>query len=402
MNGIRNNHYRAIILIAAMIVITGASTRLRADTGTCGGVLVTLPFTDLPSTNVFFCSIAEAYFSALTNGTTATTYSPSANVTREQMAAFVTRAMDQSLKRGSRRAALNQYWATQATENLTMTTVAVAAQTVQSDGRDVWVASPDGTVSRIRASDGKLIDTWTGAISASAVLCAMGKVFIAGETAPGKLYQIDPTQPAGVVTTLTSNLGNHPTGIAYDGYKIWTANSGGSVSIITPNPVSVTTQAAGLIQLRGIVYDGSNMWVTDNIAGTVDKLRQLDSNGNVLLSVDVGDTPYYPAFDGTNIWVPNRDSSTVSVVRATGGLAGTVLATLPRQSGLSSLFYQAAFDGERVIVTGEIGGNVTLWKATDLTFLGEVSTGAFSTALGACSDGTDFWIVLQEGKVLRF
>jgi len=35
-----------------------------------GAAMVTLPFTDVPSSKIFFSSIAEAYFSALTNGTT--------------------------------------------------------------------------------------------------------------------------------------------------------------------------------------------------------------------------------------------------------------------------------------------------------------------------------------------
>lgn len=58
-NRIRN---RAMALIVAMIVIAAASTQLKADIGTCGGVSITLPFTDVPGSNVFFCSIAEAYF----------------------------------------------------------------------------------------------------------------------------------------------------------------------------------------------------------------------------------------------------------------------------------------------------------------------------------------------------
>ena len=96
--------FAVCVLLALLLLITAASTRLHADTGTCGGASITLPFTDVPSTNTFFCSIAAAYFSGLTNGTSATTYSPSASVTREQMAAFITRTMDQSLKRGSQRA----------------------------------------------------------------------------------------------------------------------------------------------------------------------------------------------------------------------------------------------------------------------------------------------------------
>lgn len=51
--------------------------------------MITLPFTDVPAGNGFFCSIAEAYFSALTNGTSPATFSPATGVTREQMAAFI-------------------------------------------------------------------------------------------------------------------------------------------------------------------------------------------------------------------------------------------------------------------------------------------------------------------------
>lgn len=63
----------------------------------------------------------------------------------------------------------------------------------------------NGTVSRVGASDGKLLDTWTGAFGARGVLCAMGKVFVTGSQ--GKLYQINPTQPAGAVVKLTSRIG---------------------------------------------------------------------------------------------------------------------------------------------------------------------------------------------------
>jgi len=82
--------------------VTFVSTRLEADTGTCGGATITLPFTDVAASNIFFCSIAEAFFSGLTNGTSATTYSPDDPVSRQQMAAFTTRTLDQSLKRGQR------------------------------------------------------------------------------------------------------------------------------------------------------------------------------------------------------------------------------------------------------------------------------------------------------------
>jgi len=398
-----NVRTRALLLAVTIVVITTASTRLKADTGTCGGASITLPFTDVPSSNIFFCSIAEAFFAGLTNGTDPTHYSPAANVPREQLSAFVTRTLDKSLVRSSRRVALDQLWTTQGSNNLALTDVGNFPFLVKSDGVDLWVANwGDWTVTRVRASDGRVLETWTGAQAARGVLCAMGKVFITGYAAPGILMQIDPTQPAGEVGAISFHIGNAPQGIAYDGQKIWTANQSGSVSIVTLDPtITVTTVSTGFGIPVGIIYDGTNMWVTDSSTGVVDKLRKLDSSGAILMSVDVGDDPEFPAFDGTNIWVPNFLSSTITVVRATGSLTGTVLATLSG-NGLNKP-RQAAFDGQRMLVTNNNGDSVSLWNATDFTPIGTFSTPAGGSPLGACSDGLNFWVTLQNGaKLARF
>lgn len=393
-----NRMRNTTLLIVAVIAITAASTQLKADTGTCGSASITLPFVDVPAGNTFFCSIAEAYFSALTNGTDATHYSPSTNVPREQMAAFVSRTLDQSLKRGSRRASLKQWWTPTSPDSLPQTTVGTDPLLVESDGADLWVSnSNSGTVSRVRASDGKLLETWTGATNAFGVLVAKGRIFVTGFTSSGKLYQIDPKQPAGAVTTLTSSLGVLPSGIAFDGARVWTANEGtpGSISIVSFNPLTVLTITTGFISPVGMLYDGTNIWVTDAGTQTLDKL---DANGNIAQSVSVG-SGLFPVFDGTNIWVPNGSSSnSVSVVRAA---TGTVLATLTG-NGLN-LPYTAAFDGERILVTNYDGNSVSLWKASDLTPLGSVSTGVASFVEGSCSDGLNFWVVLSTaGKLMRF
>jgi hypothetical protein len=401
----RHTRKRALLLAAAMVIIITASTRLNADTGMCGGANITLPFTDVSSSNIFFCSIAEAFFSGLTNGTTPTTYSPAANVPREQMAAFVTRTLDQSVKRAGRRAALDQYWTTQTENNLGLTTVGNGPGLVKFDGADVWVANfGSGTVSRVRASDGRVLDSppgWTGATGALGVLTAMGKVFITGQSNPGKLYSIDPSQAPGPVTLVTAGLGASTIGIAFDGQRIWTANLGspGSVSIVTLNPTTVTTVTAGFSGPTGLVYDGANMWVTD---GGDQMLKKLDSSGNIIMpSVPVGNGPSHPAFDGTNIWVPNGNSASVTVVRAVGQLAGTVLATLSG-NGLNTPT-QIAFDGERMLVTNQSGNSVSLWRASDLSPIGTFPTGGGTGPFGACSDGLNFWVTLgATNKVARF
>ena len=394
---------RAIFLLAAMIVVIAASTHSRADMGTCGGASITLPFTDVPAANGFFCAIAEAYFAGLTNGTTATTYSPAANVPREQMAAFVTRTMDQSLRRGSRRASLNQWWTPNSHNDLAMTDVGPSSpNAVACDGADVWVSSADGTISRVRASDGRLLETWTGATQPYGVVAAKGRIFIAGgRSALHRLYRIDPRDPAGAVTILSETLGDSPYGITFDGARVWTANIGGSVSIVELSPVSVTTVTAGFNSVVGILYDGSNIWVTDR---TDDTLKKLDSNGAILQTLQMEDSPGQPIFDGINIWVPNY-VGTVTVVRvkdSSGNALVTpfILATLTG-NGLSGI-EAGAFDGERVLITNAIGNSVSLWKAADLSPLGSVGTGAPNGPTGACSDGLSFWIPLQSGKLVRF
>jgi DNA-binding beta-propeller fold protein YncE len=397
MNLKLNTRSKAILLAAAMAFLTFASTHMRADTGTCGGQMITLPFTDVPSSNIFFCAIAEAYFSGLTNGTTATTYSPSDSVTREQMAAFITRTQDSALTRGSRRAALDQFWTTKSANDFAQTPVGNGPVLVKSDGADLWVVNNlDGTVSRVRASDGRLLETWTAEGGAIGVVVAMGRVFVTINAFPnGKLYMLDPTQSPGAMTLVSNMLGSQPNGIAFDGARVWTANSGGSVSIVNPNPIAVTTITTGFVQPAGVLYDGTNIWVTDKGDNT---LKKLDFSGNILQTIAVGIDPLYPAFDGTNIWVPNSASASITVVRAS---TGVVLSTL-NGNGLSDPV-AAAFDGQRILVTS--GSKVSLWKAADLSPIGSFAIG--EGAYGVCSDGVDFWVTLRfngtgQGKLARF
>ncbi len=300
----------------------------------------------------------------------------------------------------SRRAILGQFWTSQNASVISLTPVGEKPELLRSDGADLWVASYIGnSVSRVRASDGKLLETWTGAASAFGVLVAAGRVFITGGTSPGNLYQIDPSQVPGAVTTVASNLGGQPAGVAFDGARIWAANFGGSVSIITPGnspPWVVTTVTTGFSKPLGALYDGTNVWVTDFDAGA---LLKLDGSGAILQTVAVGAGPSFPVFDGMNIWVPNENSNSVSVVRVS---SAALQATLSG-NGLN-LPISAAFDGQRLLVTN-FDGSVSLWRAADLTPLGSfrIAPGNTSLPVGACSDGIDFWIALSgANKLARF
>jgi hypothetical protein len=383
---------RVLVLASTVIVLALTPNRLPADTGTCGGVTITLPFTDVAG-NLFFCQIAEAFFSGLTNGTTPTTYSPSANVPRDQMAAFITRTQDSALRRGSRRASLNQ-WATPASLPFAgRIAVGNAPLLVESDGVDLWVADNNSAdVRRVRASDGSPQGTWIGATGAFGVLVARGRVWVSGST---NLYVIDPSNAPGMVATVFGTTFVDGKGIATDGTYIWTCDQGGSVMVATdPDTGQAHFIVGGFSQPEGVLFDGANLWVTDQGANM---LRKLGSpTPNIIQNVPVGAHPQFPVFDGANIWVPNSNSDSVTVVRARDGM---ILATLTG-NGLSHPI-QAAFDGQRVLVTDNFN-SLSMWKASDLTPIGNFPTGQSTLPFGVCSDGVNFWITLSfQGQLAR-
>jgi len=315
------------------------------------------------------------------------------------MAAFLSRTVDGVLRRSSRRALLGQFWTPTTTNTLSEVTVGNAPNAIKFDGLDLWVVnngngpSGGGTASRIRASNGNSLDTWTGMINPLQLMVAMGKVLVTGNDFPGKLYAIDPTATAGAVTTVATSNDVAPVGIAFDGGRFFLPGSPG-VWLVTPGPTipwSSTAVLTGFDQPWGAVYDGSNVWVTDRSAGS---LLKLSAAGAILQTVTVGTSPGFPLFDGTSVWVPNYQSNTVSVVR---GSTGAVLATLTG-NGLAHPS-QVAFDGERILVTdpGDPQG-VSLWKAADLTPLGSFLTNGIPS--GAASDGTNFWFTLAAGNTI--
>jgi DNA-binding beta-propeller fold protein YncE len=61
------------------------------------------------------------------------------------------------------------------------------------------------------------------------------------------------------------------------------------------------------------VFDGTNIWVTNEDSNNVMKLRP--SDGVVLGTFRVGKLPLQVAFDGANIWVTNGLSSSVSKLK---------------------------------------------------------------------------------------
>lgn len=414
MNHNQQIKYRALLLVAAVVALSLASSQMRADTGSCNGASLTLPFTDVPASNGFFCAIASAYFSGLTNGTSATTYTPSQAVPREQMAAFITRTHDSALKRSNRRAVAQQWWQPANVSALRSTFFGIFPppdlRKIAWDGDNLWVANNNGSVQRVRASDSFNTDSYTEPstpdFNPHDVLVAAGYVFVTSPLGanPGRVYRIDPRLPSGVsgaVTLFADNTGVNPTGITFDGSRLWTANSlGGSITAIVFATAFETTFTSAFTLPVDILWDGENLWVADQGADLVRRVNP--ATGVVLQSIIVGDAPSELLFDGANLWVSNTLSDSVTVIRAVGPLRDTVLETITG-NGLDAPT-GLAFDGERVLVTNNTGfGSVSLFKAADLTPLGNLFTGLNSNPFAACSDGLNFWIVRRGlDDIVRF
>jgi hypothetical protein len=370
-----------------------AATASPAWATLCGSTNYPFPFTDVGGVADAFClGIMEAFVVGITKGTMPTTFSPNDNVPRVQMTTFLQRSFDQALKRSNRRAALEQ-WAIPRTSTAMQNINVGSAAHCAADGEHIWVSrGASGQVVQVQASTGRILGSWTGATNSRRIVAAAGKVYVVAAPAnqPGALYFLDPTQAPGAMTLAAGNLGNDATGLAFDGSRLWTANLTGSVSIITPQaspPYPVTTVSTGFTSPAAVLYDGSNIWVTDSVAN---KLFKLNASGAIIQTVNVGQLPWQPTFDGTNIWVPNHTDGSITVVQAS---TGAVVATItPDPTNLLNFPLGASFDGERVLITNRNANSVSLFKAADLSFIVNVATGPAIFPWVPCSDGINFWI----------
>lgn len=119
------------------------------------------------------------------------------------------------------------------------------------------------------------------------------------------------------------NVGNFPTGLAYDGKNIWVTVGGealSTVSKIDPSNGSVLCSYSTLTNARGVSFDGSNYWVLDRTSSSAGKIIKLDSacakTGEIFLTtatdVDVIDGQII--FNGSYLWVIGKDSAGNGIV----------------------------------------------------------------------------------------
>ena len=152
-----------------------------------------------------------------------------------------------------------------------------------------------------------------------------------------------------------------------DGLECQRRHDAGRVSRSEPPPTKV-------------LFDGTNIWVTNYYGDTVTKLRAAD--GANLGSFPTGRWPDGLAFDGANIWVVNFRSHDFTKLRASDG---TLLGTF--RIGGEPL--NAAFDGMNLWVT-DAQNAVRVVRASNGALRDKIEVG--SLPVDVLFDGSAIWV----------
>jgi len=353
------------------------------------------PFVDVPATDVFCPFILQAFIDSVTQGTSATTFSPNDLLPRNQVVTFFDRVMDQSLHRGNVRTAIGKAWSPSSTNGGVATDVGAQVNDVVTDGTFLWLARNDSKILKVNAADRRLIETWTIPAGSPRKLGVFaGQVWIADNL--GNLFAFNPSGTPGAATQIFSAsagiTGGFPT-LSFDGTNVWWASSTGPNMFIYPAGSSggFSFNIGGNVD--STVFDGTNMWVL-LASSTLLKLAIPTAAAPV---PSAAETLVIPGpvndcrilYDGNNIWLPMGN-----------GILYVVRPTVPGASFASSIVkneaipdvgfpYVASFDGENVMIGGVNNGTVALYRATNLARIRTFVTGALSVR-GIASDGKTF------------
>ncbi|MBP7748495.1 MAG: hypothetical protein KA383_20460 [Phycisphaerae bacterium] len=188
---------------------------------------------------------------------------------------------------------------------------------------------------------------------------------------------------------VTYTVSNEPRSLAFDGDHIYVLRASdyehdGLTKLRTSDVDSVGGKDFGSADVRGVAFDGANIWVTDAYSRTVMKLRARDLL--LLGTYDVLHGPRGVAFDGAAIWVACADAGKVRKLRASdGGFLGDYLVG----NGCIDL----AIDGANIWVANSLEGTVTKLRASDGAELGTYTVGeeGYSPS-DVAFDGTSIWV----------
>ena len=163
------------------------------------------------------------------------------------------------------------------------------------------------------------------------------------------------------------------------------------------NKVSATV-AVGL-KPGYIVFDGTNIWVTNTNSNTVSKIDPIANN--VIATVAVGSSPNGIVFDGTNIWVANTGQNFLSKINMNGTSSENVLVNVNIQ------IVNVGYNGRLIYVSLRQGDQGNLDYGLVIAF--DPKDGSSGSVCFVCigaqqfaSDGNRMWVANENRSLIGF
>jgi YVTN family beta-propeller protein len=192
----------------------------------------------------------------------------------------------------------------------------------------------------------------------------------------------------------TISVGQDPSFLSYDGTYLWVTNtlSGTVTQINAASGTTIRTISVGS-NPYGISSNGINVWVAVQGTSNPGTLKKIDiSTGDILETITVGNDPYAVLSNETKVWVANYGSNSVSVINISTSAVQTI-SVGTRPFGLSS-------DTNYIWVTNTGSSSITKINISTNAVLATISTGSSTQPFGISSDGTYLWVVIYNNNNL--
>jgi YVTN family beta-propeller protein len=198
--------------------------------------------------------------------------------------------------------------------------VSGSPRAVTVGGGYVWVASSEGTVSRIDP-ELRTIQTLNIGGSAGGIAYGADSLWVTNQEARA-LVQINPKTFKRVQTI---EVGNAPGAVAVGKDAVWVVNTvDGTVSRVGLTEGSVTDTIPVGLGPAGVAVGADAVWITSEAANTV--VRIDPTSRTIVQAINVGNAPTGIAVAENGVWLANSQDGTVSRLDPT---TNAVLATFP-------------------------------------------------------------------------
>ena len=245
----------------------------------------------------------------------------------------------------------------------------------------VWVASEEGTVSRVDAATRQVVQRITVGRDPVGVAAGHGAVWVAS-SGDRSVSWINPSTNT-VVKRVP--VGNGPTGIALGDGAVWVANSlDNSVSRIDADTGRVVATIGVGGTPSGVAAGLGAVWVSNTTDGTVSRISP--SSNAVVRPIPVGNGPRAIAVGADAVWVANGLDGTVSRIDPA---SDTVVATVGVGDGPSAV----AVGPGAVWAASEVRGTVTRLDPDTNRVVRTIDVG--SAPAGAAAVGDGLWVTTR-------